>query len=230
MNHLKVFTREVCGACTLCADGPLLIRSGASTKNDPALPDAVFLTGADGGRTAYVIPGSSLKGVIRHYLEDNGILTANEAGSLFGTLADEAHRTLRGRLSLSDAYADMTTVRTIYRTNTAIVSVSQGVKTGSLNNTETLDRGKFRFSFRIVNFSGHDVFALLTALDAMHRHILFIGGRAGKGYGRVSVTDFSMRTVCGFKPDLTPDITAVYSDLKTALSDFGKEAEYAVDQ
>ena len=218
--HLKELKKEVCGAFTISADGPLLIRSGASNKTDPALPDALFLTGKDCGTETYVIPGSSLKGVIRHYLEDNHIIGEDEAKSLFGS-----HKggLLRGKLSLSDAYADMSTVHMIHRTNTALGSVSQSVTHGSLNNTDTLDRGDFRCSFRIINPANHDVLSLLNALDAMNRHILFIGGRTSKGYGRVSIRDFQMQAVDGFTPAFEPKISAAYSDLAEAAGAYRKE-------
>ena len=145
--HLKEFKNEVCGAFTISADGPLLIKSGASNKTDPALPDALFLTGKDGGTETYIIPGSSLKGIIRHYLEDNNIIKEEAAKSLFGS-----HKggLLRGRLSVSDAYADMSTVHMVHRVNTALGAVSQSTIRGSLNNTDTLDRGDFRCNFRII--------------------------------------------------------------------------------
>ena len=218
--HLKELRNEVCGAFTISADGPLLIQSGASSKTDPALPDALFLTGKDGDTEAYVIPGSSLKGVIRHYLEDNHILDEDAAKSLFGCHTGVS---LRGRLSLSDAYADMSTVHIVHRTNTAIGAVSQSAAHGSLNNTDTLDQGKFRCSFRIFNPSGNDVCSLLNALDAMNRHILFIGGRTSKGYGRISIQDFQMQVVDGYTPAFQPNITAVYSDLAEAVNIYRKE-------
>lgn len=218
--HLKELKREVCGSFTISADGPLLIKSGASNKTDPALPDALFLTGKDGDTEAYVIPGSSLKGVIRHYLEDNGIMPKEAAGSLFGNTKNGS---LRGRLSLSDAYADMTTIHMIHRTNTALGSVSQSVTTGSLHNTDTLDRGEFRCSFRIINPTGQEVLSLLNALDAMNRHILFIGGRTSKGYGRVSIKDFQMQVINGFTLEFKPNISAAYSNLTEAADAFRKE-------
>lgn len=218
--HLKELKKEVCGTFTISADGPLLIKSGASNKTDPALPDALFLTGKDGDTEAYVIPGSSIKGVIRHYLEDNGILPKLSADSLFGTAKNNP---LRGRLSFSDAYADMSTVHMIHRTNTALGSVSQSVTHGSLHNTDTLDRGEFRCSFRIVNPTAEDIRALLNALDAMNRHILFIGGRTSKGYGRVSIRDFQMQVIDGFKSLLEPNITAAYSNLAEACAAYRKE-------
>lgn len=218
--HLKEFKKEVCGTFTISADGPLLIKSGASNKTDPALPDALFLTGKDGDTEAYVIPGSSLKGVIRHYLEDNQIMTEEDAKKLFGTHRDGS---LRGKLSLSDAYANMATVHMVHRTNTALGGVSQSVTRGSLNNTDTLDRGDFRCSFRIINPSGKDVLSLLNALDAMNRHILFIGGRTSKGYGRVSIRDFQMRVIDGFTMAFEPKITAAYSNLTDTLDAYRKE-------
>ena len=218
--HLKELNKEICGAFTISADGPLLVKSGTSNKTDPALPDARFLTGKDGETEAYVIPGSSLKGVIRHYLEDNHILEEAAVKSLFGT---HIGGSLRGRLSLSDAYADMSTVHIIHRTNTALGAVSQSTLRGSLNNTDTLDQGHFRCSFRILNPSEKDICALLNALDAMNRHILFIGGRTSKGYGRISVKDFQMRVIDGFTPAFEPNITAEFSDLAQAVSTYRKE-------
>lgn len=100
--HLNKLKNEVCGSFTISADGPLLYKIGSINKIDPAMPDALFLTVKDDGTETYVIPGSSLKGVIRHYLEDNHIISEEAAKSLFGS-----HRgaLLRGKLSVSDAYA-----------------------------------------------------------------------------------------------------------------------------
>lgn len=218
--HLKEFKKEVCGSFTISADGPMLIKSGVSNKTDPALPDALFLTGKDGNTETYVIPGSSIKGVIRHYLEDNHTLDENAVKSLFG-----AHKPglLRGKLSISDAYADMTTVNIVHRPNTAIGAVSQSAVRNSLNNTDTLDQGEFRCSFRIINPSGKDVLSLLNALDAMNRHILFIGGRTSKGYGRVSIRDFQMQVADGYTPEFKPNLIAEYSDLAEAVNTYRKE-------
>lgn len=218
--HLKELKNEVCGTFTISADGPLLIKSGASNKTDPALPDALFLTGKDGDTETYVIPGSSLKGVIRHYLEDNRILKEDALKSLFGCHKGGLQR---GKLSLSDAYADMSTVHIVHRTNTAIGAVSQSTTHGSLNNTDTLDQGNFQCNFRIINPSGNDVCALLNALDAMNRHILFIGGRTSKGYGRISIKDFQMQVISGFTAEFKPNITAVYTNLVDAVAIYRKE-------
>ena len=217
--HLKELQSEVCGVFTISADGPLLIQSGVSNKTNPALPDALFLNGKDGNTEAYVIPGSSLKGVIRHYLEDNHILDDNAVKCLFGS---HNGGLLRGKLSLSDAYADMNTIHIVHRTNTAIGAVSQSAAQG-LNNTDTLDQGNFQCSFHIINPSGNDVCSVLNALDAMNRHILFIGGRTSKGYGRVSIKDFRMQVISGFTAEYKPNITKVYSTLADAVNIYRKE-------
>lgn len=218
--HLKELKKEVCGSFTISANGPLLIKSGASNKTDPALPDALFLTGKDGDTETYVIPGSSLKGVIRHYLQDNHILDETAANSLFGCHRDGL---LRGKLSVSDAYADMSTVHIIHRTSTALGAVSQSTMRGSLNDTDTLDRGNFRCNFRIINPDDNDVRSFLNALDAMNRHILFIGGRTSKGYGRVSIQDFKMCVIDGFTEDLKPQVASVLTDFAQAISAYRKE-------
>ena len=57
----------------LCADGPVLISSGKSNKTNPTLPDNTFMTGFCGAEhkdEMYVIPGSTIKGVIRHHIDE----------------------------------------------------------------------------------------------------------------------------------------------------------------
>ena len=54
----------------LIADGPVLVQSGKSNKINPTLPDSSFLRGLYNGEETFVIPGSTIKGVIRSYVSD----------------------------------------------------------------------------------------------------------------------------------------------------------------
>lgn len=216
--HLKMLEGQISGQFTVSACGPLLIRSGRAGRLRTDLSDTCFLTGDSAEGRTCVIPGASLKGVIRSYSVQNGLLTAEEADGLFGSRTP-----LRGRLSLSDAYADCGTVRLIRRSNTAIGAASQRVQAGSLNTVETVSSGDFPCSFRLINPTDREVRAFLAALDAMNRHILPIGGRTGSGYGRVQISRFRMQAVGGFTEALRPVTAAAYDSLEQALAAYRKE-------
>ena len=75
----------------LCADGPVLISSGKSNKTNPTLPDNTFITGyniiKESGETSrfenYLIPGSTIKGVIRHYINEQLMYSEKDTEILF---------------------------------------------------------------------------------------------------------------------------------------------------
>ena len=124
----------------LCPAGPMLISSGSRNKLHPELPDNTFLMSWDGTQDSFVIPGSSLKGVLRHYLYQSGC-NPLEVDALFGTAGNQNSK--KSRISVSDAYADMKTIETALRHTTALGSVSQSAKGGSLNSMQAVIAGSF---------------------------------------------------------------------------------------
>lgn len=60
--------RKAIAEFDLCAVGPVIVGSGRSNELDPTLPDTTFLSGNNGEEETFVIPGSTIKGVIRHYI------------------------------------------------------------------------------------------------------------------------------------------------------------------
>ena len=60
--------RKAIAEFDLCAVGPVIVGSGRSNELDPTLPDMTFLSGNNGEEETFVIPGSTIKGVIRHYI------------------------------------------------------------------------------------------------------------------------------------------------------------------
>lgn len=209
---------EAYGHFTISADGPILISSGSSNRVNPDLPDACFLTGKnESGKMVYVIPGSSVKGVVRHYLEDVGKLSPAQAEEMFGTVKGQS---IRSKISFSDAYADMKTVQTDIRYQTAINPVSQSAKKNTLNNMEVVIAGAFPCHFRLLNYSKAELDALLFAIGAFDRGELCIGGRISRGFGTVRITDFHMKVIKGYdKETLSPNVIKIYDVLADAYQE-----------
>lgn len=225
MGFSKV-QKEARGQFTISAAGPVLVSSGASNRVNPDLSDACFLRGQDGsGELAYVIPGSSIKGVMRHYLEDMGKLSPAQAEVMFGRVKAEATSRkvdpVRSKIALSDAYAVPGTVKTDIRYQTAINPVSQSAKGGSLNNMEVVIAGEFPCSFRLLNYEENELEALLCAIAAFNSGELCIGGRISRGFGTVQIRHFHMKLIQGIeKETLLPHVIASYD----SLADAGKIA------
>ena len=208
---------EAQGRFTLSAAGPILIADGSSTKLNPELTDSCFLSGAEAdGKTAYVIPGSSIKGVIRHYLYD--YISDEQIDCIFGCVNTGNKIFLKSKVSFSDAYADMRTVETVLRTNTKIGFVSQGANQG-LNDALAVRRGDFHCSFRMCNCTAKEMEWLLRALNGFNTGEVCIGGRVSRGFGRARISSFHMTLAKGFTTELKPDVIGTYDTLESALSE-----------
>ena len=202
----------------LAAMGPVLISSGISTKTDPTLPDNVFLTGRtdSDGTLAYVIPGSSIKGVIRH----NCSLIGDRETSLFGTVSGGAQKS---RVSFHDAYADMDTIVTGIRAQTAISPHIQSAKSSSLNNVQNVEKGNFKAGFKLLNFADDELFSIIDVLVRINSGEVRFGGRKSRGFGFMNVKNFSLRITNGFNSDLSAKDEIVLDSLDEAFFHFGKE-------
>lgn len=203
---------------TICPNGPVLVSASSGNKLHPEMPDRTFLKSCDNGVEKYVIPGSSLKGVIRHYLYKKQ--SDDLVDSLFGysNRKDKDKENRKSRVSISDAFADMDTIQTTVRYSTSIGSVSQSAKEGSLNQCEAVIRGNFNGTMRLRSVSEAEIAMLLSALNAMNRGEICVGGRISRGFGRISVSRFEMTVTRGYNADLTPDIIGKYTSIDDALT------------
>lgn len=197
----------------LSPDGPILVSSGSRNKMRPELPDNTFLMGWDGEQFAYVIPGSSLKGVMRHYLY---VATRNDnrVDNLFGKLA------LKSKISVSDAYADMATIKTSIRHSTSINSVSQSAKNGTLNNMQVIIDGIFEENVRLNDVDKEEIALAIKAIDAIENGEIHIGGKISRGFGRMHVSDFNITVACGYDENLQPVIVNKYDSLRSAEDNY----------
>ena len=205
---------------TLSAAGPVLVSSGADNQTKPEMEDTVFLMGKSDGRDTYVIPGSSLKGVISHYLD------LPETAYLFGYVNKQdpykrEKNSRKSKIAVSDFYADMDTIETDIRYSTALGSISQSAKSTSLNNMQPVIKGDFHGNLRMKDVSADEICKILNAIAAIDRFEICIGGKTSRGFGRMRVSDFQMTASNGYdKQTLKPLICGEYDSFVTAKTDF----------
>lgn len=192
---------EAYGSFTISADGPMIIRSTVNTKLTPENADAIFIESAvDEKNNAFLIPGSSIKGVVRHYLTND--YNKKEIEKLFGGISPAE----KSKISFSDAFADMSTIKTSMRYQTKIDSISQGASNGSLNSILAVTQGDFKCDYRIRNFSADELELFIRAIKAFDSGELCIGGRISRGYGMVRIKDFNIVLSNGYNENLEPKI------------------------
>lgn len=218
-----MFEKLTCSAKAefeLCAAGPVLVSSGQSHKTDPTVPDTTFMTGyigKDHKTECYVIPGSSVKGVLRHHIQDFYIINNSDAEALFGKINGGAQKS---KIKFYDAYAVPDTVFTTVRNSTKIDPNSQSPVKGSLNNMEVVEKGIFKAGFQIKNFSHKEIEALLMALLDIDTGAVRFGGKSSRGFGKMKIGSFSMTADNGYDSDLQPKDKVTFSDIESALKYF----------
>jgi len=193
--------------------GPLLIKAGGISAN-PALPDMQFVRThhPDLGETVY-IPGSSLKGVVRSFVE-KALRTwddqqtwrwacptfPDESGSCAKRLQDETdtatvyrrscgacrifgHTRLRGRLSFTDFFP-VEEVHTEIRYGVAISRLTHAVAHGPFE-MEVAISGAFGGTLVLENFEIWQLGLLTTVLEAINMGLLKVGFGKNRGFGEV---------------------------------------------
>ena len=195
--------------------GPLLIKAGGISAN-PALPDMQFVRTfhPDRGETVY-IPGASLKGVMRAFVE-KALRTLDdheswrwacptfpdELGSCAKRLRDETntstvyrrscgacrifgHTRLRGRLSFTDFFP-VEEVRTEIRYGVAISRLTHAVAHGPFE-MEVAVSGTFEGHLVLENFEIWQLGLVATAMSAMNQGLVKVGFGKNRGFGEVEV-------------------------------------------
>ncbi|WP_310603140.1 RAMP superfamily CRISPR-associated protein [Anaerosporobacter sp.] len=182
-NHLERFEKQLLIEFIMQADGPIVIRSSEPTLLNPILPNTTFLQGQkdEEHNTTYVIPGSSIKGVFRHYMEP----TEGSYDDLFGGIRK------KGRISFYDAYADLDTVKWRTKHTTEINSYTQGAREGTLNSVQMIERGDFQEVIRITNPLWKEIMSLKRAISAMNEGMIRIGGKQSTGFGCMKIRNIT---------------------------------------
>lgn len=210
----------------LIADGPVLVQSGKSNKINPTLPDSSFLRGLYYKEETLVIPGSTIKGVIRSYVSDfidfserfkeNQTLQINK---LFGCIGKGEQKSMKSKISFHDAYAVPETVVTNIRYNTAINKFTQSAKQGTLNDLEIVEQGVFKAGFKLINFDNKfkELECILDALEDINTGLVRFGGRKSRGFGKMKIGEFKLRIFDGYNADLSVKNEQEFTSFESAV-------------
>jgi len=204
LNHFKI-------EFSLSPKSPILIKSGGISPN-PALPDMQFVRTFIAGRGECIyVPGSSLKGVLRSYVEKTikTVLEEGEKGTcdLFrencAKKLDNEEKSyviykksckvckifgntkLKSRISVTDAYPEGN-VKTEIRHGVAISRLTHAVAQGPFDMEVVVD-GRFNGKLILENFECWQVGLIIHALNALREGWLKIGFGKNRGLGEVNV-------------------------------------------
>lgn len=212
----EILKRSAYAEFDLCADGPVLISSGQSNKTDPTLPDNTFMTGFYGKDHVknFVIPGSTVKGVIRHYMTD---CFSDEFNEFFGTLRPQAYKS---KIKFNDAYAVPDTVVTAVRYSTKLNPLIQSAETGTLNNMQVVESGVFKASFSVKNYTDTEMEKLLCAIYDINSGAVTFGGKKSRGFGHMKVQNFRLYSFDGYNSDLSKKNEKMFDSIEKAVKYF----------
>jgi CRISPR-associated RAMP protein (TIGR02581 family) len=199
----------------LSPKGPLLVKAGGVSA-DPTLPDMQFVRTFHPQRGEVVyIPGSSLKGVVRGFVE-KALRTLDDRGSwqwACPTFPDEkescakklveeensktiyrrscgacrifGHTRLKGRASFTDLFP-VGGVKTEIRYGVAISRLSHAVAHGPFE-MEVAVAGTFAGHLVLENFELWQLGLLALALESMNQGLVKVGFGKNRGFGEVAV-------------------------------------------
>lgn len=200
---------------TLSADGPILVSSGGGNKLHTELPDNTFLTGMADGVETFVIPGSTLKGVIRHYFYQT--ISQNETSALLGNEPKEKPYT-KSKVAFSDAYVEMPSVKMTTRYSTALGGISQSAKHGSLNNMQTMIKGDFSGNIKLREVTYKELLTVLDALRAIDSGEIRIGGKRSRGFGKMKISCCKIIICSGYDDQLRPIKVGTFDSVTNAIT------------
>ncbi len=196
----------------LSLKSPLLIKSGGISPN-PSLPDMQFVRTFISGKGEVVyIPGSSMKGVIRSYvekalrtvkgetldgacnpLEKVCVKDVDERASSLDIYKNSCracrifgNTKLKGRISILDSYPNGD-VKTEIRHGVAISRLTHAVAQGPFD-MEVAVNGIFKTKFILTNFEAWGLGLLTIALRDMNEGMVKVGFGKNRGFGEVEAT------------------------------------------
>lgn len=190
---------------------PIFIKDARDGGFDPTVADMQFIRGYKNGERVPVIPGSSLKGVIRSHAE-RILRTYDEKWACNSTQSqcrpdrkqpakkryDDSCYACRlfgntgiaSRFYCEDAYpVNPSAVVLTGRPHVAINRITGAAASGALFSVEALEEGDFLVEMGLKNFNHWQLYLIALVLKDMEDGFLPIGGQTSRGYGRVRVVD-----------------------------------------
>ncbi len=221
----KVLKNTVTAKFTLSAAGPILVGNKGSNEFDPTLPDTTFLMGNNGEEAAFVIPGSTIKGVIRsRYCEKTGKKDNDDSvEALFGKA--NGNNPQRSKISFHDAYADMETIKAGVRHFTSINSINHNAVKGSLRDIQVVEKGDFYGDFKAINCTEQEIYTILQILDEVNLGLVKFGGQKSRGFGTMEISSFGLEENQGFDENLRAKDENLYNSLEEALKAYSERVK-----
>lgn len=214
-------------------DTPLLI--GTSSARDSDTPDVTYMRTGKGDRDP-IIPGSSLKGVLRHQVEKiTNILSLLNKDTYIETLfghSKNSSRVKSGSVQFDDTIIRDKKIEIYYRTS--INPLTGSVRDGALLDEETVS-GDFDLTMNF-HFTEEDEVTytsaalLLFALRDLAMQRLSIGSRASIGYGFLDIEEIiiekeSDKVIIDMKKEKIEDSAGLLERFDEALEKASKKEE-----
>lgn len=219
--------------------GKLILDTPASFSNGETTGTEVIIL-EDTLEGKPLLPGASLAGALRHYLltRELGYRTIDNstkddkrlATALFGQALNDGSQRMESRVIVNDALGEGKLAR---REGVKIAGDTRAADEGMLFSTQVWETGTtFDLRFELVLYDGDSddlITAFATALQALEKGEIRLGGRKQRGYGRLHVQDWQ---VCFYDMTNPTALSAwlcdeLYSDNK---QDFFALAQGMVDK
>ena len=190
--------------------GPLIIKSSESSHLNPALPEIQCVKGRYRGNEIPVIPGSSLKGVMRYRYEQLVSMAGTECCDILREKCESKNKNgeivyrelcpscrlfgstyLAGRFSVRDAYADDDYVLG-ERTNVGINRITGQAERRALYSSEVVEEAGFKVKMFLKNYELYQLKLLLYILKEMDEGYIALGSASTRGCGQMGVEQISL--------------------------------------
>ena len=208
---------------TLVCETPFAIGSGKSDYTDT---DALF----DCNEKPF-IPGTTLAGVCRHYLEDCGYNT----DSLFGYISYDAEKhngeSVYPRSESRIIFYEGFLKNNFKKSVRDGVAIENGVaKDGAKYDYEIVEAGcKFEFRFEIENYNENDSLMVSAFINGLNSGIIRIGHKSNRGLGKFSVENLKAKNITSINELIDFEWTSVSEDFVPQETDKCIYNEYVYD-
>lgn len=199
---------------------PLSIRSAQGKLLDPDLPDMQCMKSQYQGEDIVIIPGSSLKGVIRTRYEKIVKLFGGKCCNIFDhnnscnkpnnwknmTYEEKKRYVYTGICPVCQLFGSQTVISKIYfadaypvgkykvgeRTGVGINRITGAAQKGALYDFEVVEEATFRVEITLKNYELYQMALLMYILKDLDEGYVSLGSAATRGNGRMEVTQMDI--------------------------------------
>jgi len=213
----KELSNEAKLSFVLHTKSPLSIRNQKTNVMDPTLPDMQCMRSRYHGMDTVIIPGSSLKGVIRSRYEKIvnlfegkccNVVDRYDACKVSEQFSYEERgkkvyekvcpacqlfgsTSIGARIRFTDAYP-MSSPVIGERNGVGINRITGAAQRGALYDFEVVEEGSFHVEIFLQNYELYQLVLLLYVLKDLDEGYVTVGGATTRGNGRLELTDFDI--------------------------------------